>query len=63
MECTVEWTQMLELLFENGNTFPKMENFFVGDMNEYCSGADIKLLSWKRPLKVLHIENGATKVE
>lgn len=54
---------MLKLLFEDENTFPKMENFFVGDMNEYCDGADKKLLAWKRSLKVLHIENGAARIK
>ncbi|EFO25708.2 hypothetical protein LOAG_02777 [Loa loa] len=62
IQCPEEWNQMLKLLFEDENTFPKMENFFIGDMNEYWDGADMKLLSWKRPLKVLHIENGAARV-
>ncbi|VDM21130.1 unnamed protein product [Wuchereria bancrofti] len=62
VQCSGEWNEMLRLLFENENTFPKIENFFIGDMNEYWDGADMKLLSWKRSLKVLHIENGAAKV-
>uniref|UniRef100_A0A915Q2K8 F-box domain-containing protein n=1 Tax=Setaria digitata TaxID=48799 RepID=A0A915Q2K8_9BILA len=53
MQCEEEWNQMLKLLFEDENTFPKMENFFIGDMNEYWDGTDAKLLAWNRPLKNL----------
>ncbi|OZC12603.1 F-box domain protein [Onchocerca flexuosa] len=60
--CEGEWNQILELLFEDENTFPKIENFFVGDLNEYWNGSGSKLLAWKRSLKILHIENGAARV-
>uniref|UniRef100_A0A8R1TJ94 F-box domain-containing protein n=1 Tax=Onchocerca volvulus TaxID=6282 RepID=A0A8R1TJ94_ONCVO len=62
IRCEGEWNQMLELLFEDENTFPKIENFFVGDLNEYWDGSGTKLLAWKRSLKVLHIENGAARI-
>ncbi|KAM3720403.1 F-box/LRR-repeat protein [Dirofilaria immitis] len=62
IHCAEEWNRMLKLLFEEEDTFPKIENFFIGDLNEYWNGSDVKLLAWKRSLKVLHIENGAARV-
>lgn len=53
--CAEKWKEMLELLFEDEHTFPKIQNFFIGNMCNYLQVADEKLFHWNRPLKMLHI--------
>ncbi|KAM3717757.1 F-box protein [Dirofilaria immitis] len=52
-----EWVT-LKTLFEEENVFPKMENFFLCDINCYTPENDPKLPLYKRPLNLLHIYEG-----
>ncbi|VIO97799.1 F-box domain containing protein [Brugia malayi] len=61
-ECEEEWNEVLEMLFKNENIFPKMRNFFMGDVSQYCVKADEKLWACKRPLNLLRVNNGAIKL-
>ncbi|KAL3985161.1 F-box-like family protein [Acanthocheilonema viteae] len=57
-----EWKRTLKMLFEDKNIFPKMQNFFVGDVSAYISEYDprndSKLPAYKRPLNLIHIYKG-----
>ncbi|CAG9531165.1 unnamed protein product [Cercopithifilaria johnstoni] len=53
-----EWKQTLKMLFEDENIFPKVQNFFIGDISDYGP----KLPACKRPLNLLHIHNGAGRI-
>ncbi|MCP9262476.1 hypothetical protein DINM_005857 [Dirofilaria immitis] len=48
----------LKMLFENENIFPKIENFFLCDINSYTPENEPKLPACKRPLNLLHIYEG-----
>ncbi|KAL3985175.1 F-box-like family protein [Acanthocheilonema viteae] len=53
-----EWKKTLEMLFEDENIFPRVQNFFVGDVSKYISENDPKLPVCKRPLNLFHIYDG-----
>lgn len=53
---------MLEILFEDESIFPKMRNFFMGDLSRYRLKTDAKLPACKRPLNLLRVCNGAVKL-
>uniref|UniRef100_A0A0R3RMY9 F-box domain-containing protein n=1 Tax=Elaeophora elaphi TaxID=1147741 RepID=A0A0R3RMY9_9BILA len=56
-----EWDEVLEMLFENENIFPKMRNFFMGDVGKFHQGR--KLLSCSRPLNLLRVYNGLSELD
>uniref|UniRef100_A0A8R1XZS6 F-box domain-containing protein n=1 Tax=Onchocerca volvulus TaxID=6282 RepID=A0A8R1XZS6_ONCVO len=68
MRCSIsdqngkEWNEMLEMLFDDENIFPKMQNFFMGSVEQYCSKTNARLSTCKRPLNLLYIHQGATRV-
>uniref|UniRef100_A0A0R3S147 F-box domain-containing protein n=1 Tax=Elaeophora elaphi TaxID=1147741 RepID=A0A0R3S147_9BILA len=57
-ENAEEWKKTLKMLFEDENIFPKVQNFFVGDVREYTPETDPKLPACKRPLNLLYIYEG-----
>ncbi|KAL3985174.1 F-box-like family protein [Acanthocheilonema viteae] len=57
-----EWNEVLEMLFEDETIFPKMRNFFMGNINRYCFETGAKLSICKRPLSLFHVRDGATKL-
>ncbi|KAM3717827.1 F-box protein [Dirofilaria immitis] len=58
-----EWKKTLEMLFEDENIFPKMQNLFVGDVTVYCPEYNPKLPACKRPLNLLHIYKGTVYID
>ncbi|EJD74389.1 hypothetical protein, variant [Loa loa] len=61
-ECGEEWNEVLEMLFGDESIFPKMHNFFIGDISQYCMRTVAKLWACKRPLNLLHVHSGAVKL-
>ncbi|CAG9534194.1 unnamed protein product, partial [Cercopithifilaria johnstoni] len=53
-----EWEKTLKILFEDESIFSKVQNFFIGDVSDYGP----KLPACKRPLNLLHIYNGADRM-
>uniref|UniRef100_A0A8R1TMF5 F-box domain-containing protein n=1 Tax=Onchocerca volvulus TaxID=6282 RepID=A0A8R1TMF5_ONCVO len=58
-----EWEKTLKMLFEDESIFPKVQNFFVGDVMKYCPAGDPKLPAYKRPLNLLHIYKGTPYID
>ncbi|EJD75458.1 hypothetical protein LOAG_17391 [Loa loa] len=58
-----EWEETLKMLFEDESIFPKVQNFFVGNVTAYCLGNDPKLPVYNRPLNLLHIYSGMDEME
>ncbi|VDK87583.1 unnamed protein product [Litomosoides sigmodontis] len=57
-----EWNEVLEMLFEDETIFPKMRNFFMGNVGQYRLKTDAKLSACKRPLNLLSVHNGISKL-
>ncbi|EJW74271.1 hypothetical protein WUBG_14820, partial [Wuchereria bancrofti] len=51
------------MLFEDESIFPKVQNFFFGNVREYCLENDPKLPACKRPLNLLHIYDGVAETD
>ncbi|KAK6106924.1 F-box-like family protein [Brugia pahangi] len=58
-----EWRNTLEMLFEDETIFPKVQNFFFGDVRAYCQESNPKLPACKRPLNLLHIYDGVAETD
>ncbi|VDO51147.1 unnamed protein product, partial [Onchocerca flexuosa] len=57
-----EWEKTLKMLFEDESIFPKVQNFFVGNVSRYCTESDPKLPAYKRPLNLIHIYDGTPNI-
>uniref|UniRef100_A0A1I7VRN7 F-box domain-containing protein n=1 Tax=Loa loa TaxID=7209 RepID=A0A1I7VRN7_LOALO len=58
-----EWGKTLKMLFEDESIFPKVQNFFVGNVSAYSSESDPKLPACNRPLNLLHIYDGMGEID
>ncbi|VDM94447.1 unnamed protein product, partial [Onchocerca ochengi] len=57
-----EWNEVVEMLFGDENIFPKVQNFFMGNIQQYCRETGAKLSVCKRPLNLLYIHTGAARI-
>ncbi|EFO12680.2 hypothetical protein LOAG_15853, partial [Loa loa] len=58
-----EWGKTLKMLFEDESIFPKVKNFFVGNVIAYSPESDPKLPACNRTLNLLHIYDGMGEIE
>uniref|UniRef100_A0A915PT53 Uncharacterized protein n=1 Tax=Setaria digitata TaxID=48799 RepID=A0A915PT53_9BILA len=58
-----EFEDFVERLFGDESIFPRMVNFFMGDISSYCPDFDVKLRACKRPLNLFHLRCGARVID